>query len=281
MVVSTEHRRSTTHPPPRRRFSRWCVQRSLSRVARAGADTTLGYLVDIGRGGFQISLVKPLPPVDDAELWLMLNQFPKPPQIVTVKATLVWLDDEQTNGPRCAGFRFDELTPSAVALILYHIKVYKTGYALIPADIERSAQPLIQAIPARKNPDVTSPRPRRRRSPVTVIVFGFSEREQQLLNNIVTLSALRSPSPGTDAPTYLLHTVAAMTAADLVLVDADNPNAVAACSAYLLDKPAVPTLKLSNQRGADTDLYTLPWRFVPQQLLTTLDAACRESVANS
>lgn len=279
MFSDTDRHCSTSNPPQRRHHSRWRNQQELSRVAQSWRENTLGHIVDVGLGGFQLSLSQPVPLMKTTSLWLILDPFPEPPQTLAVKATPVWLDEDPSSGLRSAGFRFDDLKLSEAALIAQHLKAHKSDYSRVHLDTERGArQPSIPS--GRQKQAAPSPRTPHQRAPVALVVFGFSERERQRLNNIITLSALRSPSPDSDAPTYLLHTVTAMIAADLVLVDADDPDAVDASIAYLIDKPPIPTIKMSRTRGADTDPHTIPRRFVPPQILAALDAACRESATD-
>lgn len=104
MISTIQHHRATANPSEHRASPRWCIQDGLSQIAQSTADNTLGLLVDIGIGGFQISLLQPLQSVESHDLLLILDRFPNAPQTIPVKATPTWLDETPTAGIGYAGF---------------------------------------------------------------------------------------------------------------------------------------------------------------------------------
>lgn len=140
MISDTDRHRSTSNPPQRRHHSRWRNQQELSRVAQSRRNNTLGHIVDVGLGGFQLNLSQPVLLMETTSLWLILDPFPEPPQTLAVRATPVWLDEDPSSSFRSAGFRFDNLKLSEAALIAHHLKAHKSDYSRVHADTERAAR---------------------------------------------------------------------------------------------------------------------------------------------
>lgn len=247
---------AATPSPSRRKLPRWQVKRGHSRVAATQLDHTLGELVDIGLGGFQIQCTQPLPALDDAPLWVILDQSPRSSHTTAISASPVWNTQLGNHGQWRAGFRFVHLDRNAEANLLLHLKSHPVNYTFVPTkpptDVASSCAPL------------------------TVILFGFQPDEQRRLHNILTQSALRPNASGFDQPTYLLHTADAANPADLILLNADDLSAVDACTAYVMDNPSIPIVRFSDRSTSGRQHTYVPRQFESSVILKALDAAAHQ-----
>ncbi len=110
----------------------------------------------------------------------------------------------------------------------------------------------------------------------SVALFGFSEAEQRLLTRVFNLSATRNPAfslaePASDEPP------------DILLVDADDTDAVAAWQAFgeVSSGRRAPTLMASRQGTANPPCFSARKPLIATRLLVALEAVATEALGFS
>ncbi len=116
-----------------------------------------------------------------------------------------------------------------------------------------------------------------RQTVFSVALFGFSEAEQRLLTRVSNLSKTRNPAfslaePASDEP----H--------DILLVDADDTDAVAAWQAFGETSSGhgrAPTLMASRQGTANPPCFPARKPLIATRLLVALEAVATEALGFS
>jgi twitching motility two-component system response regulator PilG len=98
----------------------------------------------------------------------------------------------------------------------------------------------------------------------SVLLIGFCPHEQRVLNSTFSLSNHRNRS-------YRTVDGLARVPAEIIVVDADAPEAVAEWRAYKTHNPTVPTVLVTNRSFNDSRFYIIYRPIVASRLLRTLD----------
>ncbi len=111
----------------------------------------------------------------------------------------------------------------------------------------------------------------------SVALFGFSEAEQRLVTRVFDFSRTRNPA-------FSLSVPASDESADILMVDADDSNAVAAWRAFATVEPGrskIPTLMVSRQGVADAPHFSARKPLIATRLLVALEAVAPDGLGFS
>jgi len=108
----------------------------------------------------------------------------------------------------------------------------------------------------------------------SVAILGFSEGEQRVLRSVFSLSSTRNPS-------FTSYAFSREVAADIVIVDADNPRAVNGWDAYRrvhAGTSQMPVVMMARKRPEEPGAYFLPRPIMATRLLALLEQVANEAL---
>jgi len=108
----------------------------------------------------------------------------------------------------------------------------------------------------------------------SVAILGFSEGEQRVLRSVFSLSSTRNPS-------FTAYAFSREIAADIVIVDADNPRAVNGWEAYRrvhARTSQIPVVMLARKKPEEPGAYFLPRPIMATRLLALLEQVANEAL---
>jgi twitching motility two-component system response regulator PilG len=102
-----------------------------------------------------------------------------------------------------------------------------------------------------------------------IALIGISAHEVRVMQTICLISKSRSHS-------YVLQVDAPNSSADIVIVDQDNPDAIAAWKRYQAKNQMIPVIMLSRRPAADSTVHQLGRPLMATRLLNLLDQIPRK-----
>lgn len=104
--------------------------------------------------------------------------------------------------------------------------------------------------------------------------FGFNERDQRVLRTVAAISALPTRQ-------WAYTFAEGAEAADILLVDSTDPQAVYAWMAVHRQYPLLPTLIATPQSLPQVHFYRMDYPLVVMDVIKTLDDIARREFPNS